>query len=43
MKRKLFATLGLVVASMMVFAGCGGSGDATTSPVRMPTPHRAAS
>ena len=32
MKRKLFATLGLVVASMMVFAGCGGSGDATTSP-----------
>ena len=24
MKRKLFATLGLVVASMMVFAGCGG-------------------
>lgn len=31
MKRKLFATLGLVVASMMIFAGCGGSGDPAPS------------
>ena len=31
MKRKLFATLGLVVASMMIFAGCGGSGGKVTT------------
>lgn len=32
MKRKSFATLGLVVASMMLFAGCGGSGAPASSP-----------